>query len=120
MKYQTAKKLVVFADNLSTSVGVLQHFGCSNDLFSTSSLEKVTGKLPLHMRCKWFGNIENTQNRSKPPSLMKVNTSLQKQAVMHERLFSSMTSNCDTGKSHGDFNRNDSKYRSSNFETCCQ
>ena len=116
MKNQDSKSLVSFAENFLNFVGVLQHFGYNKNLLSSSNLEKFTGKLPLDMRRKWFGNIEKPQNRSKPPSLMKFNTWLQEQVNVSERLLSSMkTSKYDPSKPDEDSNRRDPKSRSSNF-----
>ena len=50
MKHQDSKSLVEFAVILPNFVGVLQQFGCSNDIFSSSNLELVTKKFPLDMR----------------------------------------------------------------------
>ena len=109
IKYQDSKSLMEFADIPSNFVGVLQQFGRSNDLFSSGNLEMVTGKLPLDLRRKWFGSIEKPQNRSKPPGgLMDLNTWLQEQAIVLERLLSSMkTSKFYPAKPNRDSNRRD-------------
>ena len=112
MKYQDSKSLVEFADILSDFVGVLPEFGYSNNLFSTSILEMVSGKLPLDMRRKWFVIIEKHQIRAKPPSLMDLNTWLQEQAFVHERFLSGLkTSKYDLGRPNGDSKKKDPKDR---------
>ena len=69
------------------------------------------------MRRRWLGSNEKPQNRSKPPSMMDLNTWLQEQAIVHERLLSSMkTSKFYPAKPNGDSNRRDPKDRSCNFE----
>ena len=89
----------------------------SNNLFASSNLEIVTGKFPLDMRRKWFGNIKKPQNRVKPPSLMDLNTWLQEQAIVHERLLSSLkTLKYDPVKPNADSKKRDQKDRRSNFE----
>ena len=117
MRFQDSKNLVEFADIVSNFVGVLQQFVCSNDLLSSSNLEIVTGKLPLDMRRKWFGYIEKPQTRVKPPSLMDLNTWIQEQAIVHERLLSSLkTSKYNPVKPNADSKKRYQKDRSSNFE----
>ena len=69
------------------------------------------------MRSKWFGIIEKPQNRVKPPSLMDLNTWLQEQAIVHERLLSSLkTLKYDPVKPNADSKKRDRKDRSSNFK----
>ena len=117
MRYQDSKSLVEFADIVSNYVAVPQQFRYSNDLFSSSNLEIVTGKVPLDMRRKSFGNIEKPQNRVKPPSLMDLNTWIKEQAIVHERVLSSLkTSKYDPVKPNADSKNRDQKDRSSNFE----
>ena len=74
MRYQDSKILVEFADTVSNFEAVLQQLGYSNDLFSSSKLKIVTGKLPLDMRRNCFGNNEKPQKRVKPPRLMDLKT----------------------------------------------
>ena len=90
MDYQDSTGLVDITDILSNVVDALQHFVCSNDSFWSSNLEMVTGKLPLDMTRKWFWKIEKPRNSLKPPSLTDLNTWLQGQAIVHERLLSSL------------------------------
>ena len=63
----------------------------------------VTGKLPPDMRRERFVFIAKPHKRSKAPSLRDLNTWLQEQPIVHERLLSSMkTSKYDPVKSNGD------------------
>ena len=81
MENQDSKSLVEFAAIQSFFLRVLHQFCYNNNFFSSNSLDIVTGKLPLDMRRKWLGIIENSQNRSETPSLMELNTWLQEQVI---------------------------------------
>ena len=118
MKYQYSKRMVEFAEILPHSVGILHQFGYNNDFFLLSHLETITGKLPLDVRFKRFKNTEKPQDRTKPLHLIDLSTWLQEQAILHERLMSSLRrTKYDHGKSQGDSKEMGSKDRSSEFET---
>ena len=81
IKYQVSKTLVEFADSVSNFVGGIQQFDYSSDIFSSSNLEMVIGKLARDIRLKRFWHIDKTQNRTKPPRLMDMKTCSQERQL---------------------------------------
>ena len=78
--------MIEFADTVSTFVNILQQFGYSNDLFSSSNLDIAVIKLPLDTKRRWFAFIEAPTKARRIPNLDEFNIWLQKEAQVHERL----------------------------------
>ena len=78
--------LIEFADTVSTFVNILQQFGYSNDLFSSSNLDIAVSKLPLDTKRRWFAFIEAPTKARRIANLVEFNNWLQEEAQVHERL----------------------------------
>ena len=67
-------------------MNILQQFGYSNDLFSSSNLDIAVTKLPLDTKRRWFAFIEAPTKARRIPNLVEFNNWLQEEAQVHERL----------------------------------
>ena len=104
--------MVEFADTVSSFVNILQQFGYTNDLFSSSNLDIAVNKLPLDIKRRWFAHIESPLKRTRIPNLVEFDSWLQEESQVHERLLSCTpsTSKFESPKSNvvkkPDFKRN--------------
>ena len=122
VRFNDLGALVEFADTVSSFVNILQQFGYSNDLFSSSNLDIAVSKLPLDTKRRWFAFIETPGKAFKAPNLIEFNSWLQEEAQVHERLlqFSPTISKFESAKSNfekkSDFKRS-SKPNESTFSS---
>ena len=86
VRFNDLSALVELADTVSTFVNILQQFGYSNDLFSSSNLDVAVNKLPLDTKRRWFAYIESPSKVSRIPNLVEFNNWLQEESQVHERL----------------------------------
>ena len=89
IKFNDFALLVEIADTVSSFVNILQHFGYSNDLFSSSKLDIAISKLPLETKRRWFAFLESQARAMRAPNLIQFNEWLQDESQLHEQLLSS-------------------------------
>ena len=82
---------VIFVDTVGNFVNVLQQFGYSNDLFSSSNLDMIVNKLPADMKRRGFAHIETASHRSRLPNLIELNEWLQEESLVQERMKTAAT-----------------------------
>ena len=73
IRFNDLSALAEFADTVSTFVNILQQFGYSNDLFSSSNLDIAISKLPLDTKRRWFEFIESPTKTVGNPNLVEFN-----------------------------------------------
>ena len=79
--------IVEFADILSSFVNVLQQFRYNNDLYSSTNLELAVSKLPPDLRKNWYKFVQG--NDIQQPNMLQLNSWLQDESDVHERLIQS-------------------------------
>ena len=77
-----SSNFVIFVDTVGNFVNVLQQFGYSNDLFSSSNLDMIVNKLPADIKRRWFAHIEAASLRSKLPNLIELKEWLHKESLV--------------------------------------
>ena len=86
-----SSSFVIFVDTVGNFVNVLQQFGYSNDLFSSSNLDMIVNKLPADIKRRWFTHIETASHRSKRPNLIELTEWLQEESLVQEQMKTAAT-----------------------------